>query len=480
MVQVAGGDVAPGDAAGPATDRPVDDGYPRRLLITVLLAVIAFSTSMTIVSASLPTIARDLDSTPGTLSWAVSGLFLAMAIGTPILGRLGDVHGHRPVFLAGAATLTLGTIACGLAWDVTSFVGARMVVGLGIAGTMPNGMALIMAAHAPADRPRAMGWFQMVMVGVPVIGLVIGGPMVDAFGWRTVFAVLAPLALVGFVTSWRVVRPSGGGARTSIDWWGAAMLGGAVLCFLLGLEVMKADGPTEPLAVALFVGAVVGAFAFVAVERRAAVPLLDLRYLRRPNFVGPIAAQSLSQFAYMGGFLMTPLLLDERFGLGVTAVAFVLLFRPAVYSLTSPVAGRLTGRLGERTVIVAGSVLMAASMLAFALAALVDGLVVVILGLILSGLAAGVASPAYATTVAGAVDPADLGVANGMSTTMMNLGTLTGIQLMFLLLGDDRTAGRFAFVFCFGAAVAALSALGGVVVRSGPYGPGAGAGPPAR
>ena len=444
----------------------VDDTYPRRLLVTVLLAVMSFSTSMTIVSASLPTIARSLGSTPATLSWAVSGLFLAMAIGTPVLGRLGDVRGHRPVFLAGAATLTIGTVGCGLAWNVVSFVGFRMVVGLGIAATMPTGMALIMAAHAPEQRARAMGWFQMVMVGVPVFGLVLGGPLVEAFGWRTVFALLTPFAVAGLITSWRVVRPSQTTPGASIDWAGAATLGGAVLCLLLGLEVMRRSGPGSPAMPALFASSFVLFVLFVAVEKRATAPLLHLRYVRRRNFTGPIAAQSLAQFAYMGGFLLTPLFLDEHFGLGVSAVAFVLLFRPAVFSLMSPFAGRLTERVGERAVIVAGSLLMVASMLAFALAAAADRLVIVILGLVLSGLAMGVASPAYSTTVASAVDAQDLGVANGMSSTMMNLGTLAGIQVMFLLLGDDHSTTRFAQVFCVGAAVAALSVLGGLAVGS--------------
>ncbi len=157
-----------------------DDGYPRRLLITVLAGLIVFSSSMTIVSASLPTMADELDSTESFLSWAVTGLFLVMAVGTPILGRLGDIHGHRRVFLVGSMVLSLGTVLCGLAPTAAAFVGARMIVGLGIAATMPNAMALIMVAYPPARRSEAMGWFQMAMTGAPVLGLVIGGPLIDA------------------------------------------------------------------------------------------------------------------------------------------------------------------------------------------------------------------------------------------------------------------------------------------------------------
>ena len=228
-----------------------DDGYPRRLLITVIAGLIVFSSSMTIVSASLPTMADDLDSTESFLSWAVTGLFLVMAVGTPILGRLGDIHGHRKVFLAGSIVLCIGTVLCGLAPTAAAFVGARMIVGLGIAATMPNAMALIMAAYPPERRSEAMGWFQMAMTGAPVLGLVVGGPLIDLFGWRVVFAILAPISFIGFAAAWKVIRPSTPGERVPIDWWGAALLAIATLGFLLFLERGSSAGFTDPLALAL-------------------------------------------------------------------------------------------------------------------------------------------------------------------------------------------------------------------------------------
>ncbi|MPY92379.1 MAG: MFS transporter [Acidimicrobiia bacterium] len=443
-----------------------DEAYARRLLPTVLLAVIAFSTSMTIVSAALPTIAEDLGSTTGTLSWSVTGLFLAMAIGTPVMGKLGDTYGHRRVLLVGATVLTLGTAACGLAWDAASFIGARMVVGAGIAATMPTSNALIMQAFPPERRSVAMGWYQMAMTGAPVVGLVIGGPMIEAWGWRTVFAALTPLALTGLVLSFIVIRPSVRGPRVPIDWLGAGALGAATLTFLLGLERMKVGGPADPIGALLFLATVLCLVLFVRTERRSERPLLRLDYFGRRNFTGPLLANSLAQFAYMGGFLISPLLLEEVFGLGVAAVALVLLFRPGTFSLTSPVGGRLAARLGDRPVVVAASVSMVVSMVVFAASSWVESLVVVVVGLVLSGLAMGLGAPVYVTAVANAVDSSDFGVAGGMSTTVMNIGSLTGIQAMFVVLGDSRSPGAFAVVYLFGAAVAAIGVLGGLMMST--------------
>ncbi|MGA9279126.1 MFS transporter [Ilumatobacter sp.] len=444
----------------------LDGGYARRLLITVIAGLIVFSSSMTIVSASLPTMADDLDSTESFLSWAVTGLFLMMAVGTPILGRLGDIHGHRRVFLSGSAVLSLGTILCGIAPTAETFVGARMIVGLGIAATMPNAMALIMAAYPPERRSEAMGWFQMAMTGAPVLGLIVGGPLIEAFGWRVVFAVLAPISFGGFIAAWKVIRPSVPGERVPIDWWGAAFLGLATLGFLLFLERGSAAGFDDPLALGLIALTVLGLATFITIERRTPVPMLRLDYFRRPNFTGPLIAQPLSQFAYMGAFLIAPLLLDDLFGYGVGAIALVLLARPLVYSVSSPIGGHLATTLGERSMIISGSVLMILSMAAWVLAAHWISLPMILIGLVLSGLAMGLASPSYATVIANAVDDGDLGIANAMGTTMMNIGMLTGIQTMFVVLGDGRQPDDFALVFAFGGVVTAFGLIGGLMVTS--------------
>jgi MFS family permease len=115
--------------------------------------------------------------------------------------------------------------------------------------------------------------------------------------------------------------------------------------------------------------------------------------------------------------------------------------------------------------IVAGSLLMASSMVAWVGAALWSNLGLVVVGLLLSGLAMGLASPAYTTAIAGAVEPEDLGIANGMGATMMNIGMLSGIQTMFTILGDGRAPEDFAQVFAFGAVVAAVGLVGGLMVR---------------
>ncbi|MEM9515687.1 MAG: MFS transporter [Actinomycetota bacterium] len=445
-----------------------DTSYPQRLLLTVIAAIVVFTSSMTIVSASLPTMAEALDSTESLLSWAVTGLFLVMAVCTPTFGRLGDIHGHRTVFLAGAATLSLATVAAAAAPSAEAFVGARMLAGLGIAATMPTAMALIMEAYPVDRRAEAMGWFSAAMTGAPVVGLVVGGPLIEAFGWRSVFIVLAPISLLGLAAAWRVIQPSPRADPSPIDWAGAATLAVGTVGALLFLQFGGTSGFGSPLALVMAVAGVFGLATFVVVERRAPAPMLRLDYFRRPNFRGPLIAQPTAQFAYMGSFVISPLLLDDLFGYSVSVVALILLFRPGTYSITSPLGGRLAGRFGERLMVVLGTVLMVASMLAWVGGALWTNVPLILVGLVLSGLAMGLATPAYATVLAGSVDEADLGVANGMGTTMMNIGMLTGIQSLFTILGDGREPRDFAIVFAVAGAVAAIGLIGGVMIQRQP------------
>ncbi|MEQ8436563.1 MAG: MFS transporter [Ilumatobacter fluminis] len=452
------------DGSPTVADRS-NERLDRRVLLTVLSCVVVFTASMTIVSASLPTMADDLDSSESLLSWAVTGLFLVMSVSTPVMGRLGDGYGHRRVFLAGTVVLAVGTLACAVAPTAILFVAARMVVGLGISATMPNGIAIIMEAHPVALRGEAMGWFQMAMTGAPVLGLVVGGPLIEAFGWRSVFGVLFPMSLVGFALAIKVI-PDDRDSRTPvpIDVRGALTLATATLGFLLWLQFGGSDGLLTPMPLALLAIGAVSLVAFVMIEQRVEFPLLRLDYFRRRNFTGPLINHPLSQFAYMGSFLISPIMLDEAFGYSVAAVALILLFRPAAFSITSPAGGKLASRVGERPMLIVGTALMVASMLTWVFAALWVDLWLVILGLVLSGLAMGLSSPSYQTAVANAVEPSDLGIANGMGSTLMNIGMLTGIQVMFTVLGDGREPADFARTFAVGALAAAIGVTGALVM----------------
>ena len=421
---------------------------------------------MTIIGASLSDIAEDLGTTNATLSWAVTAPFLGLAAGTTVFGTLGDLWGHRRMLIIGLTVFTAATGICGLAWDAFSFIGFRALVGLGGAMMIPNGMAIMMAAFPVNQRARAMGWFQFGAVGGPAIGLVTGGALVDALGWRAIFAVYAPITAIGLLASVIVVRPTRTGEAKPVDVAGALSLVATVVVLMVALDRGATLGFDHPAALALLVLVPVAVGAFVAIEQRTAHPMIPLEWFRRRNYAGPVVASATANAAYMGGFILAPQLLQERYGYTLTAATVFLVIRLIAYSISSPVGGRLTAIQGERWTSCLGSVLVVLAMVSFAAGSLADAVVLVVLGLALAGGGLGVAGPAYQVSVVGAVPMANLGAATGMFQTLTSLGTAAGIQVLVLAVGEESTGTAFANAFWLGAAVAAVGVFGALAISS--------------
>ncbi|MFV0524412.1 MAG: MFS transporter [Acidimicrobiales bacterium] len=449
------------------------------MVLVVMLAVMAFGSLMTIVTVSLDEIADDLGSTRATLTWMITGLMLAMAVCTPLAGKVGDLRGHRMVFLLGLAGGTVMTVASALAWDATSMILFRVLFGVAGAFVMPNGMALMMNAYGPERRATAVGWYQFAMTGAPTIGLVVGGPLIDLIGWRALFMGFAGISVLAMVVGWRLIRPTERQEQTPLDVTGAVTLGVAVLAGLLAVTRVSEAARDGDLVAALTDLGTLGMVAasgialvvFVRVERTSAHPMLPLHYFRRRDFTMPMLASALIQFSYMGGFVVTPALLAGIYGLGVGAIALLLAARPGAFSIASPLGGRLAVEVGERIPIVAGAVAMVASMAAFAVASTLTGAVgigVIVAGLVLTGVSAGISQPAVGSMVVSAVDPQDMGLANGMNQQLTHIGIVTGIQTMNVFVGDDASPDRFVATFAFGGVVAVGAVLAALASRPDP------------
>jgi MFS family permease len=351
----------------------------------------------------------------------------------------------------------------GWAPNAAALIAARVLFGVTGALVQPNGMSMMMHAFGPQRRATAMGWFQFATTGAPTIGLVVGGPAVDSVGWRALFFIFAGVAALAWVLGQAVLRETPRRAAR-LDYLGAATLGLAVLCALLAVSRLARHG-VDAESAAMVAGVAVGVAGFIATERRALEPLLRLEYFRRRNFVAPLAASALNQFAYMGGFVVTPLLLGDIYGYAVGTVALAMVPRPGAFALSSPLGGFAASRLGERRPMAVASLLMIASMLCFAAGSHPGGLALVLAGLVASGLSAGIGAPSFNALAASAVDARDLGVANGMSQTMLFMGIVSGIQIMLVVLGETPDQGRFAATYLFGAVVAALGLAAGLTAQ---------------
>jgi MFS family permease len=445
------------DAVPPRTTSTASR-YRWVVLFTVLFGLFTYGTITTVISASLKTVADDLDTSTNALAWAITGPFLALGVGNPIFGKIGDIHGRRRFFVLGMAVFTAASLGCALAPSAGWLIALRAVAGLGASAATPNGTALVLDAFSIEERPRALGWFNLFGVGAPAIGLALGGLMVDALGWRAVFWVYGGISVVATLVAVVVVRDSTPSERVPIDVAGAATLAVATIGVALGLTLGASRGFGDAAVLALLALGPLGIAAFVSVERRTPHPLAPLHYFRDANFSVPLFGYFAGHITYMGGFVITPILLRDSFGYREAAVSAVLLARPLSFSLTSPVGGAVAARAGERRASVIGSLPLVIGALLFAGGALSGSIVPILCGLVLSGIGLGLVTPPYMSGLTGSVRAGELGLASGLLQMSASLGTVVGIQLAMLLLGDAKphAGSDFVLPYLVGGACAAV------------------------
>ncbi len=382
-----------------------------------------------ILIAVLPEIAGQMHTSESTLSWVVTLPMLAGSVLLPTFGKLGDLRGHRKVFLAGLGACGVTALATACAWNVGSLILLRTVSQVAGVATMPTAIALLMDAFTLDERPRALARWAFVTAVAPAMGLFFGGPLVGAVGWRGVFVIQGVIALAcwPFARSWLKETPLA--ESVSFD-----VLGGLALMVTSGSVLLFFDrgsalGWTEPIVVAAAVMAPIGAYAFLRIERRTDSPLLPPGLMRRRAFAAPVTAELLCQISSTGVYFSAPHFLTQTFGTSVTETALLMVPLPVGMSVGALVGGRLTARIGERTCGMLGATAMAISMGMFLFGARVEIMGVTIAALAVQGAANGLVRPPMASAAGASLDPEHFGV--GMATSRMigQLGSAVGISM---------------------------------------------------
>ncbi len=427
--------------------------------------------SITLLVVSLGDIATSLHTSRNILTWAITGPMLAFGVMGPAFGKAGDLWGHKRLYLVGLGGAGIFAAATAVAWNAGSMIAFRTLSASLGAALGPATMAVINRIFPPRERVKALGYWSMVAAGAPVLGVVAGGPLVDSVGWRVIFAVQAPLCLVGFVLAWVMLPETPRGRRARFDIAGALWLSLGVTSLLLAVNRGAATGWTRPPVLLAFALAPLALAAFVRAERRAPEPLVPLAWLQRPNIVYPVLSQSLMNFAYLGGFLLTPQLLEEVLGYSTTRAGILVIWRPLSFAVSAAMAGMIVRSIGVRGTGLAGGAFVVASMVTFVFVGTTTSAWVVAVGLMLSGVGIGISSPAMVATVAAEVDAADLGVAAALQQLMNQVGAVVGSLLMQTVQvtfagADGRFAARgFHFAYALGVVFALASVAAAVFIR---------------
>lgn len=419
-----------------------------------------FSTSFTatILTVSLARVAHDLHSTPGVVAWVVTGPALAGAAALPILGRLGDIRGYRTVYLVGFSVAIVFSLLTAVARDPVWLIGCRTVAQLAGAATIPSSFGMLFRSFPPEERVRASAWSSGTLSASAVMGLAIGGPVVDSVGWRPLFVIQAVLAAGALLPALLVLKPDVQRTRIPLDVQGSIALAVTAFTATFGINRLTADGPTY-LSITMLLVAPVGGWFLVRIERRSASPLLPLRLVRTANVRLSGLCSLVLSASWTGSFVITPILLEVVFGLSATETSLVTLCRTGSIVVAAPLASRLGRRFGEKAVLQVACSVMVAGMALLAVGSVALAIPLVILALIVSGLAFGNAQPGMVTVMANAVTEDDFGVATSLQQTASQIGGVLGLGLLTALAADATRPAPFATGYLITAGLAAAGAV---------------------
>ncbi|HZP67619.1 MAG TPA: DHA2 family efflux MFS transporter permease subunit [Rudaea sp.] len=411
------------------------------------MGVLMIVLDVTIVNVALPTIRENLHFTESTLAWVVNAYLLTSGGFLLLGGRLGDLYGHRRLFLIGIALFTVASLACGLAGSQPVLVTARAVQGFGGAIVDAVALSLIMDLFTDtADRARAMGVYGFVCSAGGSIGALLGGLLTNAFDWHWIFLVNIPIgAAVVALSLWLLPGGRNAAADRHLDVAGALTVTTALMLAIYAIVNGNDVGWTSTQTLGLCAAAIALFGIFLAIEMRVRVPLVPLGLFRLRNLATANVVGVLWAAAMFAWFFLSALYL--QLVLGYSPLQVGLAFVPtnvimAVFSLG--ISAKLVLRFGIRLPLAAGLLCAVAGLLLFARAPVEGSFALDVLPpMLLLGLGAGIAFNPVLMAAMNDVAPSESGLASGIVNTSFMMGGALGLAVLASLAGA-RTNGLTA------------------------------------
>lgn len=416
---------------------PLDAAADRRrwaTLIVVCLAQLMIVLDATIVNVALPLIQRELHFSAADLTWVVNAFLVSFGSLLLLAGRLGDLAGRRRIFHGGLVVFTLASALCGLAPTSGALVAARFAQGAGAAAQASVILAIIVTEFPEVTaRARAMSAYVFVSVAGGSLGLLAGGALTEALGWRWVFFVNIPIGLATLALGRTLVpRDSGLGLGTGVDWLGSLLVTTALVGAIYAIVEVATSGWGSPQVLGAGGLAALLLAAFVAYEARIENPIMPLPILRVPGLVQASLVRGLLVTGMYSTFFLGVLYLEQVRHLSAlqTGVAF-LPWTVTVAVLSRGITARLVARLGPLPVLTAGMASAAAGLLLFATAGAHTGYFpTVFLACFLLGFGIGNAFMPLLTIAMANVPAADAGLGSGITNVAQQISGALGLAVL--------------------------------------------------
>ncbi|MBJ7449619.1 MAG: DHA2 family efflux MFS transporter permease subunit [Parachlamydiales bacterium] len=406
-------------------------GHPHKwwILAAMTCSISMIFVDQTVLPVTLPTVHREIQVTELGLQWIVNSYLLVLASLVLAAGRMGDILGHRKIFLWGLAVFAIGSALCGMSYHGWWFISARVIQGIGGALLLPNSSAILLNSFPAKERGRAMGIYVGVGSIFLILGPLVGGVFTQYLSWRYVFWMNLPIGLVGTLLTRMSVPKQPGNPNEKFDFLGFFLLVVAATSFILGLMQGQDWGWESPLTLSLIILGILFFILLVFVEIRVKDPLIHFSLFRNRAFTGGVLCivlgQSLIMVTVFWAIYYQTVLGFDPANAGYTAL---LCNFPMI--IFAPLSGYIVDRFGPKIPVAAGFCLIAFSMAWFffvprpqTFAMLLPTILPIGCGMTM------VMTPSFVTAMS-EVHSRKRGVASGITTTVRQIGATFGMAVM--------------------------------------------------
>ena len=408
----------------------------RKWAVLVITSISTFMATLdgSIVNIALPMMAGEMKVSISTIQWIVTSYLLTISILLLVWGRLSDIYGKKGIFAAGYIVFSVGSLLCSLSHTLPLLVAARVVQAVGASAMMSLSQGIVTGTFPSSERGRALGFVGTMVALGSLVGPSLGGVLVNAFGWPSIFVINVPIGIVGSVLAFTVIPEiTEKSPDRSLDFSGTALFTAFVLALFMGLLlVQQGTLPAWAVAPALAAAAVL-LLLLIRREKRCAYPLINLQLFGIHEFSYGLAAAFLCFISINSTLLFIPFYLQDLRGFSALKAGLIISVYPLTTAVVAPLSGWISDKITYRPLTVGGMGVATAALILLATLRVSTPVPVVVLYLALMGAGVSVFQSPNNSSIMGSVPRTRLGIAGGVNALFRNLGMVTGTTLSVLI-----------------------------------------------
>ncbi len=412
------------------------DHFRWLVLLTVIIGTFLGRLDQTIVNLALPKIISDFSITVTAAGWIATAYILANAIFVPIWGKLGDTIGRKKIYVLGFSIFIVGSVLAGLSWNLGSLIVFRVVQAIASSADYPTAMAIIAVTFREGkERAQALGIWSSSFAAAAVFGPLVGGPLIDNFGWRSVFLVNLPVGVIGLFMALAFVRESLAERKTrEFDWWGAITLGAALSGLVLVLDKGLGWGWFSFNSFLCYLSIIIFTAIFIRIERNHREPIVDFKFFRISAFVNTLGNNFIVFMGMMGSVFLIPIFAQTFLGYDATQTGYLFIPMAFMMVIASPIGGSLTGKVQPRYIISASTFVAAGGLYLFSYLDPRSSALGIILPLSVMAFGLGFGMAQRTNVIASIVPKYEMGVASSILALARNIAGAFGIAIFGTIL----------------------------------------------